>query len=199
MAWIIPVCGAMLLISALLVLFRIAKGPTTLDRMVSVDVMTSIMLGALALMAASTRRADLLVIFVVVSIVGFLGSVSIARATRTDKPEMRRILSLEEDKALAAAEESEEDSDDAIHDVDVETPPDFHVGTLKNAEAYSNVAIWREMPVMATSDSQSDTEIPGGEGDDAPNAAPLEPEASRQESPTSEGEATDPEPKKGEA
>ena len=95
MIWLVGICGVMLFISAILVLWRINDGPNTLDRMVGVDVMTSILLGALALLVAATRRSDLLAVFVVVSVVGFLGSVAVARAARPDDPGKRRILTTE--------------------------------------------------------------------------------------------------------
>ena len=91
-------------------LYRIERGPSTLDRMVGVDVMTSVVLGALALLVAYTRRADLLAVFVVVSVVGFLGSVAVARAARPEDPGKRRILTIEEERAIAEAEAAEEDS-----------------------------------------------------------------------------------------
>ncbi|MFT3943912.1 MAG: monovalent cation/H+ antiporter complex subunit F [Ancrocorticia sp.] len=112
MIWLVGICGAMLFVSAILVLWRINEGPSTLDRMVGVDVMTSILLGGLALLVAATRRSDLMAVFVVVSVVGFLGSVSVARAARPDDPGKRRILTIEEERAIAAAEEAAEDEDE---------------------------------------------------------------------------------------
>ena len=114
MIWVISICGVLLFISAIAVGFRIERGPSTLDRMVGVDVMTSVMLGCLALLVAFTRRADLLAVFVVVSVVGFLGSVAVARAARPEDPGKRRILTIEEEEAIAAAEaaEDEEDTDE---------------------------------------------------------------------------------------
>ena len=113
MIWLVSICGVMLFISALLVLWRINDGPNTLDRMVGVDVMTSIVLGALALLVAMTRRSDLLAVFVVVSVVGFLGSVAVSRAARPDDPGKRRILTIEEERAIAAAEDEDDDDDTA--------------------------------------------------------------------------------------
>ena len=104
MTWVVSICGAMLFVSAILVLIRIERGPSVLDRMVGVDVMSSIMLGALALLAAITRRSDLLAVFVVVSVVGFLGSVSLARIAKREDPGKRRILTPEEEKAVEEAE-----------------------------------------------------------------------------------------------
>ena len=109
-ARIASACGVLLFAAAIAVLYRIERGPSTLDRMVGVDVMTSGVRGALALLVAYTRRADLLAVFVVVSVVGFLGSVAVARAARPEDPGKRRILTIEEERAIAEAEAAEEDS-----------------------------------------------------------------------------------------
>ena len=110
MIWVVAACGVLLFAAAIAVLYRIERGPSTLDRMVGVDVMTSVVLGALALLVAYTRRVDLLAVFVVVSVVGFLGSVAVARAARPEDPGKRRILTIEEERAIAEAEAAEEDS-----------------------------------------------------------------------------------------
>ena len=110
MIWVVAACGVLLFAAAIAVLYRIERGPSTLDRMVGVDVMTSVVLGALALLVAYTRQADLLAVFVVVSVVGFLGSVAVARAARPEDPGKRRILTIEEERAIAEAEAAEEDS-----------------------------------------------------------------------------------------
>ena len=62
-----------------LALIRIVRGPTTLDRIVAVDVLLAIVVCAVAAEAAYTRDATSLPILVVLSILGFIGSVSVAR------------------------------------------------------------------------------------------------------------------------
>ncbi|MFP7696768.1 monovalent cation/H+ antiporter complex subunit F [Trueperella sp. LYQ143] len=107
-------------IAACLIVGRIVKGPTSLDRMVAVDLMTSILLGAFAVLAAVTRRSDLLAVFIVLSLVGFVGSTTLARFLGPLDPEARRILSREEERQLD--EETARRADDAapVHDVDHE-------------------------------------------------------------------------------
>ena len=82
---------------------------------------TSIMVGALCLLAAVTRRADLLAVFVVVAIVGFLGSVAVARFSRpvdqNDPKEMRRLA-----KANERETTDEEEDESPAHDPDREPP-----------------------------------------------------------------------------
>ncbi|MDY5403414.1 MAG: monovalent cation/H+ antiporter complex subunit F [Trueperella sp.] len=79
MTYLLGACMALLFVAALLVLMRIFRGPTALERMVALDVMTSVVIGAVALLAALTRRADLLALFVALSLVGFVGSTTLAR------------------------------------------------------------------------------------------------------------------------
>lgn len=113
---VISLVAGILTVSALLVLYRIVAGPTALDRMVGVDMMTSILIGAFSLLAALTRRSDLLAVFIVLGIVGFVGSTVVARFARLPKDYERRILT----PAEAARLDQETIDDDAtpIHDVD---------------------------------------------------------------------------------
>lgn len=77
---IVAVTVSVLLFAAVsLVLFRIVRGPTTLDRIVAVDVLLAVVVCAIAAEAAYTRDATSLPILVVLSVLGFIGSVSVAR------------------------------------------------------------------------------------------------------------------------
>lgn len=76
---VIIVCAAMLTVSAILVLYRVTRGPSTLDRMVALDVMTSILIGSVALVVAATKRTDLVPVLIVLSLVGFVSSTTVAR------------------------------------------------------------------------------------------------------------------------
>jgi multicomponent Na+:H+ antiporter subunit F len=62
-----------------LVLARLVRGPTTLDRIVAVDVLLAIVVCTIATEAAYTRDATSLPILVGLSVLGFIGSVSVAR------------------------------------------------------------------------------------------------------------------------
>lgn len=87
------ICGILLFISACLVILRIVKGPSSLDRMVGVDFITSILVGAFSILAAITRRADLIPVLVVLSIIGFVGSTTVARFLRPLDREARQKIS----------------------------------------------------------------------------------------------------------
>lgn len=118
MIYVLGISMVMLVIAAALVIIRAVKGPTALDRMVSVDMISSITIGAVALLAALTRRADLLALFIVLALVGFVGSTTLARFITPLDPSAKRILSREEERALDAEMARRSDDDAPIHDVD---------------------------------------------------------------------------------
>ncbi|MEV0426376.1 monovalent cation/H+ antiporter complex subunit F [Micromonospora sp. NPDC050495] len=65
--------------TALLALARIYRGPSLLDRIVGADLLLSTMLGAVGAEAAINRHAATLPVLVVLSLLGFVGSVSLVR------------------------------------------------------------------------------------------------------------------------
>ena len=80
-------CLALLGITGALCLVRLVRGPTTLDRTIATDVFVSAVIGAIGLEAAIGRHTTTLPILIALSMIGFLGSVSIARfAAREDGP-----------------------------------------------------------------------------------------------------------------
>ena len=64
---------------ALLALLRLARGPSLLDRVVATDTLLVIIAASLAVHAALSRDATVVPVLVVVSLLAFVGSVSIAR------------------------------------------------------------------------------------------------------------------------
>ena len=66
-------------VTALLALARIYRGPSLLDRIVGADLLLSTMLGAVGAEAAINRHATTLPVLVVLSLLGFIGSVSLVR------------------------------------------------------------------------------------------------------------------------
>ena len=75
-------CVAALAVGAVLLVIRIARGPTMLDRVVALDVLVAVLICGLGVEAAVRRHTTTLPILVVLSLVGFVGSVSMARFTR---------------------------------------------------------------------------------------------------------------------
>ncbi|MEU1603015.1 monovalent cation/H+ antiporter complex subunit F [Micromonospora matsumotoense] len=69
----------LLAVAGVLTLTRIVRGPSVLDRAVATDVLLAIVVAAVATEAAYSRDATALPILVVLAILGFVGSVSVAR------------------------------------------------------------------------------------------------------------------------
>jgi multicomponent Na+:H+ antiporter subunit F len=90
MTWfsaVVWVAGGMLGVAAVLALLRAARGPTMPNRAVALDVLVSVVVCALGVEAAYHQHSDTLPILVVLSLVGMVGSVSIARFATGDEPE----------------------------------------------------------------------------------------------------------------
>lgn len=84
------VVTVLLSVATLFAVIRIIRGPSMLDRMVATDVLLAIVVGALGAEAAYNRHATTLPILVVLSTVGFVGSVTVARfVARRDRPTAR--------------------------------------------------------------------------------------------------------------
>ncbi|HEY5880412.1 MAG TPA: monovalent cation/H+ antiporter complex subunit F [Nakamurella sp.] len=79
------VAGTMFGIGAMLAAIRLVKGPTQIDRAVALDVLLAILVGVIVLMAAVSASSITLVIAVVISLLGFLGSASLAKLLPRDR------------------------------------------------------------------------------------------------------------------
>ncbi|OLT50911.1 monovalent cation/H+ antiporter complex subunit F [Cellulosimicrobium sp. CUA-896] len=111
---VVVVAAAVLLgIAATLAVVRAERGPTMLDRTIALDVFTTTLVAAIALEAAFSRRTDTIPLLVVLSLVGFVGSVTIARFASVEPEGEGRIRTAEEvareDAERRAAEEAERD------------------------------------------------------------------------------------------
>lgn len=77
----------LLCVAAGLTLYRILRGPDVLDRVVATDVLLAVVVAAIAAEAAFSRDATALPVLVVLSILGFIGSVSVARLGSSAAPD----------------------------------------------------------------------------------------------------------------
>lgn len=100
---VVAVCAALLVTGAVLAVVRAEKGPSILDRTIALDIVLTIMIAAGALYASLERRTDIVPILVVLSLVGFVGSVTVARFASIEPPGEGRVRTREE----IAAEEAE--------------------------------------------------------------------------------------------
>ena len=73
------IAHALLGTGALLTLLRLARGPSLLDRVVATDVLLVIISAGLAVYATLLRDPTVVPVLVVVSLLAFVGSVSVAR------------------------------------------------------------------------------------------------------------------------
>jgi multicomponent Na+:H+ antiporter subunit F len=121
---LVPVVGALLSLGAALVVFRIVRGPTILDRMIASDVLlTTAMLGLGALMVWE-RRSDLLPVLLVLAASAAFATIAVARSVskhdRSESDQGYDPLSTVPDAqgVLARAREEVEGLDDAGLDRD---------------------------------------------------------------------------------
>lgn len=77
-------CATMLAATGVLCLIRIVRGPTMLDRTVAADVFVAACLSAVGIEAAISGHVDTAPVLLALALVGFLGSVSIARFAARD-------------------------------------------------------------------------------------------------------------------
>ncbi len=113
MTAVLSVCFAVLVVSMGIVLVRLERGPSNLDRAVALDVITAASVGIVVVLMAITGRVDLLPLLVVLASVGFIGSTTIARFSRAESIGESQLLSAEE---AARADEIElADDDEPVH------------------------------------------------------------------------------------
>lgn len=108
MTAVVLVCGALIALGTVLAIVRAEKGPSMLDRTVALDIVVTCLVAAVALYAAQERRADVVPILVVLSLVGFVGSVTIARFAAVEPEDAGRLRTQAEVEAEEAARLAEE-------------------------------------------------------------------------------------------
>ena len=79
------ICLAGLAVAALLCLARLVAGPTVPDRIVALDTVLFLVASGVAVLAARTGEGTYLNILVVVSLLGFVGTVTTARFVERER------------------------------------------------------------------------------------------------------------------
>jgi multicomponent Na+:H+ antiporter subunit F len=79
MTIVIAVTTAALGVAAALTLARLVRGPTMLDRAVALDVLAAVIMAGLGVEAIAAEDPWVLPTLLALSLIGFVGSVSIAR------------------------------------------------------------------------------------------------------------------------
>ncbi|ASO22632.1 multicomponent Na+:H+ antiporter subunit F [Actinoalloteichus hoggarensis] len=70
---------ALLCVAALIIVVRLVRGPTTLDRIVAVDVFVTLIIGGTAVGMASQADGSNIALLVGVALLGFIGSMTVVR------------------------------------------------------------------------------------------------------------------------
>ncbi|GAA1346447.1 monovalent cation/H+ antiporter complex subunit F [Arthrobacter roseus] len=73
------VVAVILALAAAGAIFRIVRGPSLLDRVLAIDVLLAIFGGVLAVDMVIGGHLDNLVLLVAISVIGFIGSVTVSR------------------------------------------------------------------------------------------------------------------------
>ena len=76
---VIYLIGGILSVAAALALYRAVRGPSILDRVLALDVVLAIIGASLVLNMLVGQHLDNLILLVAVSLIGFIGSVTVAR------------------------------------------------------------------------------------------------------------------------
>jgi multicomponent Na+:H+ antiporter subunit F len=79
MTTVMYVVGGILSVALALALFRAVRGPSILDRVLALDVVLAIIGAGLVLNMVANRHLDNLILLVSISLIGFIGSVTVAR------------------------------------------------------------------------------------------------------------------------
>lgn len=113
MTAVLLICAVLLTAAGVLALIRAERGPSMLDRTVALDIIVTVVVAAVALYAAAERRTDVVPILVVLSLVGFVGSTTIARFASVEpagegRVRTREEIAAEEAERIRAEEEAEE-------------------------------------------------------------------------------------------
>ena len=82
MTVVVVITMVMLAVAAVCTVARMTLGPTLLDRAVALDVFIAVGICALAVEASVNRHTTTLPILLALALLGFVGSVSVARFTR---------------------------------------------------------------------------------------------------------------------
>jgi multicomponent Na+:H+ antiporter subunit F len=114
MTVVVIICGVLLAVAAALALIRAERGPSMLDRTVALDIVVTVVVAAVAVYASVERRTDVVPILVVLSLVGFVGSVTIARFAAVEPEGEGRVRSREEIAEEEAARIRAEEEAEAV-------------------------------------------------------------------------------------
>jgi multicomponent Na+:H+ antiporter subunit F len=80
------IVSVVLALSAVLAMVRLARGPSLLDRLLAIDVLLAVVCAGLIVDMSAGRHMNNLTLVVAISVVGFIGSVAVARFVTDGRP-----------------------------------------------------------------------------------------------------------------
>jgi multicomponent Na+:H+ antiporter subunit F len=83
---VLVIVGAILTVAAAVAIFRVVKGPSILDRVMGIDVLLAIVCAGIIADMAVRKHQDNMTLVVIISLVGFIGSVAVARYVIDRRP-----------------------------------------------------------------------------------------------------------------
>lgn len=119
---IIVIAAVVLLASALLAFWRLAKGPTGLDRGIASDVLLAVVIAAICAYSLWYRTSVALVIILVLSLVGFTTAVGLARLITGTSVRERMFLEAEARTAYEQSAREQAAREGAAHEQRGERP-----------------------------------------------------------------------------
>ncbi len=81
--WVLS--GCVLVAAALLAVYRLIAGPSTLDRLVATEMTASVCLTGMGAWAAYSRNSAVLAALVALALLGFIGSIAVPRFRVRDR------------------------------------------------------------------------------------------------------------------
>lgn len=85
MSWVFWVTGLILTLATWGTVYRIWKGPALLDRVLASDVLLSILTASLCVLMILTDSQFYMILLVTIAMIGFVGSVTVARFADNSK------------------------------------------------------------------------------------------------------------------
>jgi multicomponent Na+:H+ antiporter subunit F len=100
--------------AGLLALWRVAAGPSLLDRSIANDVLTAAGISLVGVMIVGWGRQDLSVLLVILALTAFISAVVVSRFAVRERSDARRILTAEEaERQRVEREQAARDADRA--------------------------------------------------------------------------------------
>ena len=79
------IAGVFLVLAAILSIYRLLRGPDTLDRLVALEMVASVCLSGMGAWAAFSEESAVLPALVALALLGFIGSISVPRFQTRDR------------------------------------------------------------------------------------------------------------------